>query len=76
MKFAIAALVVMLGVVIWLAAALVETENERYALSLGMCVRPDLTVADYGCLRRTQTRTSWIWHVYYPLRRVATGSPF
>jgi hypothetical protein len=61
------AIVALLLTVVWLAAALVKAENQRYALSLGMCVDKRLGVADYPCLEKLQTRTAWYWHVYYGL---------
>lgn len=62
-----AAIVVLLLAVVWLSAALVKAENQRYALSLGMCVEKQLGVADYSCLAKTETRTAWYWHIYYGL---------
>ena len=53
--------------VVWLASALVRVENERYALTLGMCWDKQLGVADWRCLAKTQTRTSPLWHVYHAL---------
>ena len=62
------------GALLWVSAALVRVENERYALSLGMCldesmhrVDPNMHVADYQCLKRVETRTGWWWHLYYAL---------
>lgn len=47
---------------------LVEVENQRYALLLGMCQRQDLIVLhDLGCLAKVETRTSWTWNLYYGL---------
>jgi len=43
--------------------ALVRTENQRYALFVGMCSDP---IAPKGpCLAHVQTRTNWLWHLYY-----------
>ncbi|MDX0506249.1 hypothetical protein GOD80_25860 [Sinorhizobium medicae] len=55
-NFIIAMLVVLL---VWLAAALVRVENERYALLLQMCPRQNCD--------GVETRTSWIWHLIYGL---------
>lgn len=61
-------LAVAVVLLVWFGAAIVRIENERYALALGMC-RNDVTkMADLGCLDRTQTRTHWLWHLYYALR--------
>lgn len=62
-------LVLALVAIIWLSAALVRTENERYALSLGMCKNAQSGTADYSCLANVQTRTGWWWHIYYGLLR-------
>lgn len=54
---------------IWLASALVRVENERYALFLGMC-RSESVVGmqvDFACLADVETRTSWLWHIYWAL---------
>ena len=61
------ALVALLVVAVWLAAALAKTENQRYALSTGLCVDKTLHIADYACLAKVQTRTGWYWHIYYGL---------
>ena len=57
--------VILFALLIWLAASLVRVENHRYALSLGMCIDPIVKVADYTCLSKVETRTSWIWHLFY-----------
>lgn len=61
------AVAVLLALVVLLSAALVKAENQRYALSLGMCVDKRLDAADYPCLAQVETRTAWYWHVYYGL---------
>jgi hypothetical protein len=64
----IAALVLCLFVV---TNALVRIENQRYALITGMCpaAAQSLAAGDpletSRCLERAETRTSWVWHVYY-----------
>lgn len=53
----------------WLASALVRVENERYALFLGMC-RSESVVGiqmDFACLADVETRTGWLWHLYWAL---------
>ena len=54
-------------VIVWLATALVRVENERYAMQVGMC-KHALLGWDYGCLSKVETRTSWLWHLYYALK--------
>ena len=72
-KGLLAALLVAIAAIIWLTVALVRTENERYAMTLGMCMKEAPFVsADYECLKTIRTRTAWWWHVYYALR----GSSF
>lgn len=63
LKFALG---IALAIIVLLTVALVRVENQRYALLIGMC-RTQLPHADYTCLRNVETRTSWIWHVYYAL---------
>ena len=63
-----ASLAIAAALVIWLGSSLVRVENERYALSVGMCWGK-LGVADLQCLSAVQTRTHWAWHLYYALAR-------
>lgn len=56
-----------LAAIVWLSAALIYAENQRYAMSIGMCINPVLQVADQSCLSTVQTRTGWWWHLYYAL---------
>ena len=57
---------VLLAVVLVLAITLVRVENQRYAMSLGMCAAADAAkLPDMNCLRQTTTRTGWWWHLYY-----------
>jgi hypothetical protein len=56
-----------IGVVL-LGAALVRVENERYALSTGLCVFDATNLKMYDCLRTVETRTAWWWHIFYALR--------
>ena len=60
-------LLVMCG---YLADRLVRTENQRYALFLNMCEEqrfPELDLPDFKCLDAVQTRTSWVWQLFYGL---------
>jgi hypothetical protein len=63
-RLAVAALLV---VVVWFAVALVKTENQRYALSVGLCIDETMHMADLACLARVETRTAWYWHLFYGL---------
>lgn len=65
------ALAVLLALCVLLAVRLVQTENERYALEVGLC-RDEAQFGlptDFECLSTVQTRTSWTWHLYYALSR-------
>lgn len=55
------------AILVWLASALVRVENERYALFLGMCRSHSVlgSQVDFSCLANVQTRTSWLWHLYW-----------
>lgn len=56
------------GCLVFVSARLVSVENQRYALIVGMCsssLTPKLP--DMRCLRTVETRTSWVWHLYYAL---------
>lgn len=55
-------------VVVWLSATLVRVENERYALSLGMCRDAATGLSSRDCLDKVQTRTAWYWHLFYALK--------
>lgn len=69
MNFNLRALVVILSALaLWLGAALVRVENERYALFLGMCRASDGLLVDASCLAKVETRTSWVWHLMYALK--------
>lgn len=46
---------------------IIEIENQRYALIVGMCRQIDSNVPDLNCLQRAQSRTNWLWHLYYGL---------
>jgi len=49
--------------VLMLSIALIKTENQRYALYIGLCESgPKQT-----CLQSVETRTHWWWHLYYGL---------
>jgi hypothetical protein len=60
-------LAVLSVLVIWLAASLVRVENQRYALSIGMCRDQATGLTNFTCLEKTETRTNWIAHLMYGL---------
>lgn len=53
--------------IVWLSAALVRVENERYALQTGMCWNESLKLPDLACIEKSQTRTGWWWHLFHAL---------
>lgn len=53
--------------IVWLSAALVRVENERYALQMGMCWNESLRLPDLTCVEKSQTRTGWWWHLFHAL---------
>lgn len=59
---------VLAGLLLWVSASLVRVENQRYALTVGMCApRPPHPVPDMACLERVETRTGWWGHLYHAL---------
>jgi hypothetical protein len=61
-----AVIVVLLVFVSVLADRVAREENQRYALTLGMCRQPGaLDLPSFECLGKVQTRTGWIWHLWY-----------
>lgn len=61
------ALVVAVALIVWLSAALVRVENERYALFVGTCRDSATGYVSGECLAKVETRTGWYWHVFYAL---------
>jgi hypothetical protein len=62
------ALVVSLLAIVWLCAALVRVENERYALQVGLCRDAATGMSDSKCLSAIESRTGWWWHLLYALK--------
>ena len=60
--------------IVWLSAALVRVENQRYALEVGLCRDKTWPTSsgpgsnDFKCLETVQTRTAWYWHLFYALK--------
>ncbi|HEX7987110.1 MAG TPA: hypothetical protein VF616_26620 [Duganella sp.] len=60
--------VVLLGFVFWLAIALANAENQRYALVTKKCEDPMFKgEIDKKCLRTVESREHWWQHVSYAL---------
>jgi hypothetical protein len=61
-------LVVACILVVWLSAALVRVENQRYAMQVGMCKDQSFGIGfSPTCLKTVETRTGWWWHLFYGL---------
>jgi hypothetical protein len=52
---------------VWLVSSLQRVENERYAMSIGLCVDPADKVPDASCVKSQQTRAGWYWHVFFAM---------
>ncbi len=58
--------VVLAGVVLWLAIALVNAENQRYALVTNKCADPVFKgEIDKKCLELVRSRDHWWEHLWY-----------
>jgi hypothetical protein len=66
-------LVLTLGLAIWLAIALINAENQRYAMEIGKCQDPVFKGSiDKRCLETVQSREHWWDHLYFALVRPKT----
>lgn len=65
-KYIIAAL---LALNLWFAMAIIRIENQRYALSLGMCPTdtPEHLLNHFNCIEKVETRTNPVFHLIYGL---------
>ena len=58
--------VLMTGLALWFAIALVNAENQRYALLTRQCQDPMFkTEVDMGCLQVVNSRPHWWDHLWY-----------
>lgn len=58
--------VVLAGVVLWLSIALVNAENQRFALVSGKCADPVFKgELDKKCLELVNSRAHWWQHLWY-----------
>jgi hypothetical protein len=53
-------------------SAVIRLENYRYANFVGMCTDFDIKnpaerIRREDCLHKSQTRSSWMWHILYGL---------
>ncbi|MFL6672342.1 MAG: hypothetical protein ACJ8LG_03505 [Massilia sp.] len=64
------------GVVIWLCIALVNAENQRYALVANKCPDPVFKGAiDQQCLAGVHSREHWWQHLSYAITHVMPSVP-
>lgn len=60
--------VLMMGLVVWLAIALVNAENQRYALMTKQCEDPVFKgEVDMVCMKVVSSRPHWWEHLWYGL---------
>ena len=58
--------VVLAGTVVWLSIALVNAENQRFALMTGKCADPIFKgELDKKCLEVVRSRAHWWEHLWY-----------
>lgn len=63
--------VVMSGLVVWLSIALVNAENQRFALMSKQCQDPVFKgEVDQACLRVVSSREHWWQHLWYGVSHV------
>jgi hypothetical protein len=72
-----ATIIVLALLVAFLADRVVRIENQRYALQVGVCkLDPGNPAPGWRCLDDVQTRTSWLWHLYYAATERVPPVPF
>lgn len=64
------------GIIIWLAIALVNAENQRYAMASGKCADPVFKGAfDQKCLSLVNARDHWWEHLWYGVTHLKPEAP-
>jgi hypothetical protein len=67
--------VILFGLVIWLCIALVNAENQRYALMTNKCQDPVFkSGVDKACLYTVRSRDHWWQHLWYGFTHVRPES--
>jgi hypothetical protein len=67
--------VILFGLVIWLCIALVNAENQRYALMTNKCQDPVFkSGVDKACLYTVRSRDHWWEHLWYGFTHVKPES--
>lgn len=68
--------VVLAGLVLWLAIALVNAENQRYALMNNKCPDPVFKGAiDQQCMVMVHSREHWWQHLWFALTHTSPALP-
>ena len=58
--------ILLFGLVVWLCLALVNAENQRYALETRKCIDPAFPKEiDNACMQVVKSRASWWEHLWY-----------
>ena len=64
------------GIIIWLALALINAENQRNALVSGKCGDPVFRGSfDHKCLSLVRSRDHWWEHLWYGVTHVKPEAP-
>jgi hypothetical protein len=67
---------VLVGMVFWLCIALVNAENQRYALLTNKCADPVFKgEVDRQCLRIVSSRDHWWEHLWYGVTHLRAEQP-
>lgn len=68
--------VVLAGVVVWFAIAIVNAENQRFALLNKQCQDPVFKgEIDRGCLQLVKSREHWWDHLWYGVTHLRPEEP-
>ena len=60
------------GLAVWLAIALVNAENQRHAMATKQCVDPVFkTEVDVACMKVVNSRPHWWDHLWYGLTHLS-----
>ena len=60
-------IIVLIFLIILLAESVVRLENIRYASAVGLCQEYEQGYEKQKCLNQSETRTNFLWHIYYAL---------
>ncbi len=68
--------VLMMGLALWLGIALVNAENQRYALVMNKCPDPVFQgQVDLTCLQTVRSRENWWEHLWYGMTHTRPEGP-